>query len=148
MPLHLRDAAEPKQVLVGKAQRAHRDLLNPSVSRAMIIQRLLFTLCKFSLWLSGSLGGAFGGYLIGQTLFGTARSPLEMVAIYALSTYGLAIGVAGSHFGFVLPLNFIFPNARKMFSWESKDPPAMFRFYQRYGRELQDYGAARERGDS
>lgn len=113
----------------------------------LLFQRTLFFAFKaFFLIGSGLWGIAGAGYII-ENFFKINSNTGPLIPQLVLAVIGVTFGMAGGWFSLILPLHFLFPNARKIFSWESKDPLFMFRYYQWYGKKLQEYGYARERGE-
>jgi len=113
----------------------------------MLLQRALFFLGKVLGLFGGMLLGLAGAAYISNFLFGSDLSPWQLPLVIALCIVCIVVGFVGSLTLVVLPLHFHCSKARKLFSWESRDPPQLFRLYQWYGRQLQEYGERRERGE-
>ena len=115
----------------------------------MLIQRSLFAVAKMLLWLVALVAGGWGGLLMSRAVFGgTEDSLIHFVGTLLAVVAATSFSTLGVHFGVVLPLHFCFPNARRMFGWESRDPSYLFRLYRWYGRNLEAYGEGRLRGET
>ncbi len=127
---------------------ANKTLRPPSVwKQGMIIQRSIFFVTKAVMIIGGGLWGLAGSAYISEQIFKINPSSGPLLPMILLAAIGSASGLAGAWFLFVLPLHFLFPNARQTFSWESTDPSFIFRFYKWYGKQLEAYSSARERGE-
>lgn len=114
----------------------------------MIIQRLCFFIAKVAIWLAGLACGFSVVFLVAEHIAPSKPTLIQSVGMCVLAVSGPVFGVLGAHFAFALPLHFVFPNARKLFSWESRDPPIVFRYYRWYGEKLKEYGVLRETGET
>ena len=112
--------------------------------------RIAFFAVKVASGVIGLLFGVAAAAQVCSYLFGpqflAAQSPslLHLAVFIVLAALGVSIGLVGAMAIFVLPMTFLLPNAAKLFSWERRDPIAVYRFYQWYGKHLQAHGAERE----
>lgn len=113
----------------------------------MLVQRFLFFLAKITGSLGGGLWGLAGAAYISENILRISSTSGPLLPMIILAVVGMFFGFVAGWFLVVLPMSFLFPNAREIFSWENPDPPFTFRFYQWYGKNLQEYGSARERGE-
>jgi hypothetical protein len=112
----------------------------------MLLLRSLFFISKAVVFIGGGLWGLAGAAYISEHVLGLNAVGGSLLPMIAMAVAGTFMGCGASVFLFVLPMHFICPKARKKFSWENPEPLFVYRFYQWYGKNLQEFGEDREAG--
>jgi hypothetical protein len=112
----------------------------------MLFLRSLFFISKIVVFFGGGLWGLAGAAYISEHVLGLNAVSGSLLLMVVMAVAGTFLGCVASVFLFMLPLHFLFPRARKKFSWETPEPLFVYRFYEWYGKKLQEFGEARESG--